>query len=111
MVSGATLEDMARDAHLRDLVARSLTETLDLARSLGEGPFPGIPHLLDICAGAGAFMTPMAQDYARNQPLELASIADATFEAVTEQGIAMPTSQAVAGLAAYLSAARRAGAR
>lgn len=108
VVSGATLEEMARDPHLRDLVAQSLRETLTLAQALGQGPFPEVAQLLDICAEAGPFMTSMAQDYGKHRPLELASIADATFEVADGQGVAMPTSRAVAGLAAYLSRRQRA---
>ncbi len=107
VVSGATLEDMARDPHLRGLVAQSLTETLALAHELGQGPFPDTAQLLEICAGAGPFMTSMAQDYARDVPLELAPIADAVFEVARDRRVAMPGSRAIAGLAAYLSGQRR----
>lgn len=101
VVSGATLESMARDPGLRAIVAGILTETFDLAERLGQRPEVDVAQLLDVCAAAGSFMTSMAQDYAKGVPLELGAIAEAVFEAAARCGHPMPMAQAIAVLAQY----------
>ncbi|HEY0315743.1 MAG TPA: 2-dehydropantoate 2-reductase [Sphingomonas sp.] len=99
VVSGSSLEEMARDPALRAVVAAILAETLELAGKLGYQPEPDVEQLLRVCAAAGPFMTSMAQDFAKGLPLELGAIADATFEAAERCGHAMPAARAVAALA------------
>lgn len=103
VVSGASLEQMATDPRLRDIVVAILSETLDVARAVGCAPPVSVEALLALTAGAGQHKTSMAQDHAAGRPLELGAIAHAVFEIAESVGRATPVARAIAALAEFSS--------
>lgn len=101
-VTRETLAGMIADNRLLGIVRAILGETLALAALEGEAPAETVDDLVAITAGAGAFLTSMAQDAAAGRPLELAAIAVAVLDLAEGHDHGMPTARAMASLAGWL---------
>lgn len=101
VISGATLDAIYSDARLLPIVRQMLQEGLALAAAYGARiTFDPISFIAE-GAALGAVRTSMLQDYLAGRSLELAAIGDAVLELAQMQGIAMPVTERVIGLAHF----------
>jgi len=104
VVTGATLEELYGLPELKTLVAKILQETLLTAAAYGARIAFDPETFMALGAGMGAVRTSMLQDYQQGRPLELAAIGDAVVELAGYQGLSMPVTQDILGLARFRGA-------
>lgn len=82
VLTGATLEEMGRDAEMRELIRRMMVEAEQVALKLDIRFAVGIEKRIDGAANVGPHKTSMLQDFEHGRPLEI----DALVASVTELG-------------------------
>ena len=89
VLTRATLEQMGRDPHVRDVIRRMMTEAVTVATELGVSFAMDVEKRIDAAVEVGAHRTSMLQDFEQGRPLEL----DALVATVTEMGrlVGVPT--------------------
>lgn len=101
VISGAGLDAIYGDPRLLPIVRQMLQEGLALAAAYGArisfDPTAFIAEAHDL----GPIHTSMLQDHMAGRPLELAAIGDAVLELAQLQGISMPVTARVIGLAHF----------
>jgi 2-dehydropantoate 2-reductase len=98
VLTGATLEQMGKDAAVRELITRMMLEAEQVALKLGIRFSVGIEKRIDGATNVGPHKTSMLQDMEHGRPLEL----DALVDSVTELGhlveVPTPTIDAIVAL-------------
>jgi 2-dehydropantoate 2-reductase len=98
VLTGATLEQMGRDAHGRNVIRQVMSEVEQVAQKLGVRFPMDLEKRIDGAVTVGAHKTSMLQDYELGRPLEL----DALVASVAEIGrlvdVPTPTLDAVLAL-------------
>ncbi|GAA5233710.1 2-dehydropantoate 2-reductase [Verticiella sediminum] len=108
VVSGGTLQQIYSDPRLLPIARKMLDEGLALAAAYGARIVFDPPTFIAQGAAMGPIRTSMLQDALHGRPLELAAIGDAVLELAELQGIPMPVTRDVIGLARFREDAMRA---
>ena len=104
VISGATLDAIYGDARLLPVVRQMLQEGLAVAAAYGARiAFDPVSFVAE-GAALGAVRTSMLQDHLAGRPLELAAIGDAVLELAQLQGMPMPVTERILGLAHFREA-------
>jgi 2-dehydropantoate 2-reductase len=104
VLTGATLEQLARDPETARLVRQVMTEVEGIARSLGLTLPVSVEQRFSGAGSVGAHKTSMLQDYEAGRPTELESVVGAVVELADKLGMAIPATQAVYACARMLEA-------
>ena len=98
-----TMAGICRYEPTRQLVARMMAETLDVARAVGASPQISIERRLAGAERVGEHKTSPLQDLEAGKPLELAAIIGAVVELADVTGIEAPSLRAVAATTELLA--------
>jgi 2-dehydropantoate 2-reductase len=109
-LTGATLEQLARDPETARLVRQVMTEVEGIARSLGLILPVTVEQRLSGAGSVGAHKTSMLQDYEAGRPMELDAVVGAVVELADKLGIPIPATQAVYACTRMLEGRRDAAA-
>lgn len=101
VISRASLDQIYSDARLLPIVRQMLQEGLALAAAYGARIAFDPASFIAEGAAMGPIRTSMLQDHLAGRPLELAAIGDAVLELAQLQGIAMPVTAGVIGMAHF----------
>jgi 2-dehydropantoate 2-reductase len=104
-ITGATLRENFGNRYLVDICRQMLDEVIPVISAYGARLEVDPETILSAGRKMGDVKTSMLQDLERGAPLELASICDAVVELAQTQGIAMPVTKAIIGLARFRSLA------
>ena len=99
VLTGGTLEELARDPGTRRVISAMMEEARAVAEALGVGFSVGIDERIDMAAKVGAHRTSMLQDVEAGRPTELDALLGAVIELAQIAGMAVPTLQLVYDLA------------
>ncbi|MGA3096227.1 MAG: 2-dehydropantoate 2-reductase [Bryobacteraceae bacterium] len=105
----ATLAGMARDAGVRDIVRRIMTEVEAVARRLGVEIPISIEQRIAGAEKVGEHKTSMLQDLEAGRPLELEAVVGAVLELGERLGIGMPHMRTVYACARLLETTGKPG--
>jgi 2-dehydropantoate 2-reductase len=103
VLSRATLAGICSYEPTRDLVAKIMGESLEIARAVGAEPSISIEKRLAGAEGVGEHKTSTLQDLEADKPLELAALVDAVVELADLTGVAAPRLRAVAAASGLLA--------
>jgi 2-dehydropantoate 2-reductase len=106
MITGLTLESLARHPEASRLVRTVMAETEAVAARLGIDLPISIDQRLAGAARAGAHRTSMLQDYEAGRPVELEAVVGAVLEVADRLGVPMPATHALYACAALLDETR-----
>ncbi|HEX3702053.1 MAG TPA: 2-dehydropantoate 2-reductase [Vicinamibacterales bacterium] len=106
-LTGATLEELVRDADVSAVIRAVMTETEDVAARLDITLPISIDQRMAGAEKVGAHKTSMLQDLESGRPLELEAIVGAVVELGERLGVAMPSTRALYACAKLLDAKRR----
>jgi 2-dehydropantoate 2-reductase len=98
-----TMAGICRYEPTRQLVARMMAETLDVAQAVGASPQISIERRLAGAERVGEHKTSTLQDLEAGKPLELAAIIGAVVELADVTGIEAPSLRAVAATTELLA--------
>ena len=101
VISGAGLDAIYSDPRLLPIVRQMLQEGLALAAAYGARIAFDPAAFIAEAQALGPVHTSMLQDHLAHRPLELAAIGDAVLELAQLQGISMPVTARVIGLAHF----------
>jgi 2-dehydropantoate 2-reductase len=101
VISGAGLDAIYGDPRLLPIVRQMLQEGLALAAAYGARIAFDPAAFIAEAHAMGPIQTSMLQDHLAGRPLELAAIGDAVLELAQLQGISMPVTARVIGLAHF----------
>lgn len=91
----ATMVEICRHPHTRNLVGQLMEETLDIAARVGSTPDISIEKRIRGAEGVGDHKTSMLQDLEANKELELDAIVTAVVELADITGADAPTLRAI----------------
>jgi 2-dehydropantoate 2-reductase len=106
VLTGATMAGMCRHSKTRGLVAKMMSEALDIAHAVGARPSVSIERRLAGAERVGEHKTSTLQDFEAGKPLELAAIIDAVMELADLTEVDAPSMRAVAAASALLAETR-----
>jgi 2-dehydropantoate 2-reductase len=106
VLTGATMAGMCRHGKTRGLVAKMMSEALDIAHAVGARPSVSIERRLAGAERVGEHKTSTLQDFEAGKPLELAAIIDAVMELADLAEVDAPSMRAVAAASALLAETR-----
>jgi 2-dehydropantoate 2-reductase len=106
VLTGATMAGMCRHSKTRGLVAKMMSEALDIAHAVGARPSVSIERRLAGAERVGEHKTSTLQDFEAGKPLELAAIIDAVMELADLAEVDAPSMRAVAAASALLAETR-----
>jgi 2-dehydropantoate 2-reductase len=106
VLTGATMAGMCRNSKTRGLVAKMMSEALDIAHAVGARPSVSIERRLAGAERVGEHKTSTLQDFEAGKPLELAAIIDAVMELADLTEVDAPSMRAVAAASALLAETR-----
>jgi 2-dehydropantoate 2-reductase len=98
-----TMAGICRYEPTRQLVARMMAETLEVARAVGASPQISIERRLAGAERVGEHKTSTLQDLEAGKPLELAAIIGAVVELADVTGVEAPSLRAVAATTELLA--------
>jgi 2-dehydropantoate 2-reductase len=107
VLTTSTLDRLAGDPDLRDVLRTMMREAQAVAESLGVRFGIDLEQRIDGALEVGAHKTSMLQDFERGRPMEIDALLGAVVELGDLTGHAMPTCRAI--LALVRERARRAG--
>jgi 2-dehydropantoate 2-reductase len=107
LLTGAGLSTLVSDPGTRDVIARVMAETMEVASALGAAPAISIEERLAITERLGDHKTSMLQDFEAGKPLELGALVDAVLELADHAGVEAPTLRTVGALAALAARTAR----
>ena len=91
VLTGATLEDIARDAGTRAVVRAMMVEGQAVGEALGARFAIDVEKRIEGAAGVGAHRTSMLQDLTLGRPMEIEAVVGAVCELGRLTGVATPT--------------------
>jgi 2-dehydropantoate 2-reductase len=103
ILTRATLAGICGHEPTRDLVAKIMGESLEIARAVGAEPSISVEKRLAGAQGVGEHKTSTLQDLEANKPLELAALVDAVVELADLTDIEAPRLRAVAAASGLLA--------
>jgi 2-dehydropantoate 2-reductase len=103
ILTRATLAAMCGYEPTRDLAARIMGESLEIARAVGAEPAISIEKRLEGAEGVGEHKPSTLQDLEADKPLELAALIDAVVELADLTDIEAPSLRAVAAASGLLA--------
>ena len=101
VITGAGLDAIYGDVRLLPIVRQMLHEGLALAAAYGARVAFDPTSFIAEAQAMGPVQTSMLQDHRAGRPLELAAIGDAVIELAQLQGLAMPVTARLLGLAHF----------
>lgn len=102
-ITGATLRENFGNHYLSDVSRQMLREVIPVIEAYGAKLEVDPDAIIESGRMLGDVKTSMLQDFEKGNRLELASICDAVIEMAERQGIAMPVTEAVTGIAHFRS--------
>ena len=103
ILTRATLAAMCGYEPTRDLVAKIMGESLEIARAVGAEPAISIEKRLEGAEGVGEHKPSTLQDLEADKPLELAALIDAVVELADLTDVEAPSLRAVAAASGLLA--------
>jgi 2-dehydropantoate 2-reductase len=103
ILTRSTLAQMCAHEATRALVARIMSESLEIARAVGANPSISIEKRLSGAEGVGDHKPSTLQDLEAGKPLELAALIDAVVELADLTGVEAPSLRAVAAASGLLA--------
>ncbi|MCX7340442.1 MAG: 2-dehydropantoate 2-reductase [Hyphomicrobiales bacterium] len=99
-LTGATIDAMAADPALREVLRKIMLECIAVARSVGISQLPDVEARLSVHPAMTGVKTSMLQDHEAGRPLELGALVDAVCELGQRTGVPTPMLESLSALTA-----------
>jgi len=99
-LTGATIDAMAADPALREVLRKVMLECVAVARSVGVSHLPDVEARLAVHPAMTGVKTSMLQDREAGRPLELGALVDAVCELGQRTGVPTPMLESLSALTA-----------